>query len=155
MRFDTLVTGVLKEYNTPTTPITNIPVLDGAREVWIMRVTDSLNVRELFRISQYTRWDGCAGSCTIPSYQQTKDIATRHFIEQCKTIGESPENINNGVNRLNQELSKIENVIGTYKIIDNWGHPLSWESESYIIGVEVYLHAYKASTHAAEELADF
>lgn len=155
MKFDKLVTGVLKESNTPTITAPDIPALDGEREVWLMRVTDELVVRRLFRIYQYTRWDGCARSCIIPSYQQTKDIAIKHFIEQCKTIDTPSADIDHGVKLLNEELSKLKNITGTYKIIDNFGLPLSWDTEEFVIGVEVDVHAHKVSSHAAEELVGF
>jgi hypothetical protein len=148
MNFNALVNHIVKE-----SLAVNIPVLDGKREIWHILIDEYLIVSGVSRASKIieSKWDACSSECNVSDYHQALHMILDHYKQQSFTS----EHINFFCFNLQLRMSKLEHVIGQWKVMDTLCRPIGAHTQSIRVGVEVNLDYYKTPFHAAEELRDF
>jgi hypothetical protein len=154
MQFNKTICKILERYVSAS----DIPVLDGEREVYSVCVTytRSSHVTPLERVTEETNWwvlarhwsEKPASTSLVTEFTDFK-LAREAFLKllNLHMVPWSSQL------RAQDEIDKLAAVHGTFKVVDE-KFDLDMRYDLYF-GVEVDQDAYKPSAHAAEELKDF
>lgn len=137
MEFNQLVARILNEERSILVS-KNIPAMDGKREIYYVCIDSEFSIHYLKRaggINLTRQWDGDVG--TVANYNQALHQAINWYTAQATTVGMSEADIKQGQKDIEEELYRLIELPGKWKIMDVYGNELNDYSEAVRIGLDV------------------